>query len=219
MELNDQYKDLLKAWAERCGKGIAICAADIWLIDMGENDKEAAVKMRPLVEDYLNNLPDYPPQINPRAFGPQGNDLGLIFPQHQSEADKIQEQAERIGDLEQELRIVKRQLEQFLPDYPHQINPRAFGPQGNDLGLIFPQHQSEADKIQEQAERIGDLEQELRIVKRQLEQFQSRQMDEIFRRRQEAMDFYKREYERTGKNSKLKGIHNEGNGLDEIDYT
>ena len=50
--------------------------------------------------------------------------------------------------------------------------------------------------IKKQAECIEELEQELRIVRRQLEQFQSRQMDEIAERRRAAMQFYREEYER-----------------------
>ena len=50
--------------------------------------------------------------------------------------------------------------------------------------------------IESQARHIQDLEQELRIVRRQLEQFQGRQMDEIAERRRSAMQFYREEYER-----------------------
>ena len=49
--------------------------------------------------------------------------------------------------------------------------------------------------IERQAQRIQELEQELRIVSRQLEQFQGRQMDEIMERRRAAMQFYREQYE------------------------
>ena len=43
---------------------------------------------------------------------------------------------------------------------------------------------------------VDGLEQELRIVKRQLEQFQGRQMDDIAERRRVALLYYREEYER-----------------------
>jgi hypothetical protein len=53
----------------------------------------------------------------------------------------------------------------------------------------------------QQAQRIEELEQELRIVRRQLEQFQGRQMDDIMERRRAAMQFYREEYERLHPNA------------------
>ncbi len=53
----------------------------------------------------------------------------------------------------------------------------------------------------QQAQRIEELEQELRIVRRQLEQFQGKQMSEIMVRRRAAMQFYREEYERLHPNS------------------
>ena len=43
---------------------------------------------------------------------------------------------------------------------------------------------------------VDELEQELRIVKRQLKQFQGYQMDEIAERRRAALQYYREEYER-----------------------
>ena len=82
-------------------------------------------------------------------------------------------------------------------------------------------HQRKEVVIQQQAARIEELEQELRIVRRQLEQFQGRQMDDIMHRRRAAMDFYREEYERTHGASRVDGVlrvaEYEGDGLDEID--
>lgn len=50
-------------------------------------------------------------------------------------------------------------------------------------------------EVERQAYHICDLEQELRIVKRQLGQFQGRQMDEIAERRRAAMQYYREQYE------------------------
>ena len=50
--------------------------------------------------------------------------------------------------------------------------------------------------IQKQAQRIKELEEELRIVRRQLEQFQTRQMEEIGRRRRATIKFYREQYEK-----------------------
>jgi hypothetical protein len=47
-----------------------------------------------------------------------------------------------------------------------------------------------------QAERIAELEQELAIVRRQLEQFQGAQMSAIQERRRAAMQYYREEYQR-----------------------
>ena len=69
------------------------------------------------------------------------------------------------------------------------------------------------ETVKQQAARIEELEQELRIVKRQLEQFQTRQMAEFARKRQQAMDYYKKEYERTHGERQIK----KGVGFDEID--
>ncbi len=65
----------------------------------------------------------------------------------------------------------------------------------------------------QQAKRIDELEQELRIVRRQLEQFQSKQMDEIMERRRAALQYYHEEYERL-QNRPNKGG---GDGTDDID--
>ena len=50
--------------------------------------------------------------------------------------------------------------------------------------------------VKQQAHRIQDLEQELRIVKRQLQQFLEQKMNEILECRRAYMQFYKEEYER-----------------------
>lgn len=48
--------------------------------------------------------------------------------------------------------------------------------------------------IQQQANKIEQLEQELRIVQRQLQQFQGRQMNDIAARRRAAMQYYREQY-------------------------
>ena len=52
------------------------------------------------------------------------------------------------------------------------------------------------EKVKIQAKYIEELEQELHIIRRQLQQFQGRQMNEIAERRRAAMQFYREEYER-----------------------
>ena len=71
--------------------------------------------------------------------------------------------------------------------------------------------------IEKQAQRIEELEQELRIVKRQLQQFQGRQMDEIAERRRAAMQFYREEYERTHGATAYRSMAEETGGFDEVD--
>ncbi len=57
----------------------------------------------------------------------------------------------------------------------------------------------EADKRRALA-RVEELQQELRIVHRQLDQFQGRQMAEIASRRRAALQYYRDEYARTHPN-------------------
>lgn len=67
-------------------------------------------------------------------------------------------------------------------------------------------------KTQQQADRIQELEQELSIVRRLLEQYQGRQMNEIAARRRAAMDFYRNEYQRLHLHD-----HSDCSGDDEVD--
>ena len=60
---------------------------------------------------------------------------------------------------------------------------------------VMSSQESDA-RIKAQARYIEELEQELRIIRRQLQQFQGRQMDEIAERRRAAIQFYREEYER-----------------------
>ena len=68
------------------------------------------------------------------------------------------------------------------------------------------------DVIIQQSRRICDLEQELRIVKRQLEQFQTRKMYEFVERRSAALQYYREKYERLHPNEPTTC-----SGSDEID--
>ena len=81
----------------------------------------------------------------------------------------------------------------------------------------------EREKKRAQA-HIIDLQQELRIVHRQLDQFQGKQMQEIAIRRQQALQYYREEYERThpdgtaaftGRGGLIEA--DEGDGCDEVD--
>ena len=70
----------------------------------------------------------------------------------------------------------------------------------------------------QQAQRIEELEQELRIVRRQLEQFQGKQMSEIMERRRAAMQFYREEYERLPPNAVTPCYTDgQGGGQDTVD--
>ena len=87
--------------------------------------------------------------------------------------------------------------------------------------LVHDNTVSMSDIIKQQAQRIQDLEQELRIVKRQLQQFQGRQMDEILERRRAWMQFYREEYEREHMRSTgrilSQNLQNDGDGMDTPD--
>lgn len=70
--------------------------------------------------------------------------------------------------------------------------------------------------------RIGDLEMELSIVKRELHQYNLREMQNLQQRRQAALDFHRQEYERTHPNASVYASDghrpmNDGEGEDEVD--
>ena len=67
--------------------------------------------------------------------------------------------------------------------------------------------------------RIAVLEQELRIVERQLQQYQLHQMEDIAARRQAALQYYKEEYMRTHPHAEPsnRSFDDSGYGLDVID--
>jgi hypothetical protein len=74
----------------------------------------------------------------------------------------------------------------------------------------------QASLVERQAQHIKDLEQELRIVRRQLAQFQGRQMGYIAERRRAAMQFYREQYEREH-GPTATHIAATSEGLDELD--
>ena len=96
------------------------------------------------------------------------------------------------------------------------------------------QEQNKDVVLQQQAAQIKELEQELRIVRRQLERFQQGDMDEFARQRRAAMQFYREQHEREKDASLYREQHEQEhgastafeyecnplfprNGLDEID--
>ena len=101
-------------------------------------------------------------------------------------------------DVENSLKVIEKQALEICV-LKRQIE--------NDMAAIL---RKKDDKIQ-------DLETELRIVKRQLEAFQGRQMDEILQRRRAAMQFYREQYERTHTIHGDENTANSEEGLDEID--
>ena len=66
----------------------------------------------------------------------------------------------------------------------------------HQVQLCTEDFESERHDRERAQARVEELEQELRIVRRQLEQFQGRQMDEIAERRRQALNYYREEYER-----------------------
>ena len=56
-------------------------------------------------------------------------------------------------------------------------------------------HTDQTALIESQARHIQELKDELCIVKRQLQQFLGRQMNEIAERRRSALQFYREQYE------------------------
>ena len=77
--------------------------------------------------------------------------------------------------------------------------------------------QMEMTLIQRQAKRIAELEQELQITRRQLDQFQGRQMDEIAQRRRSALQFYREQYELKHGAETWYSKQRDGDGYDELD--
>ena len=71
---------------------------------------------------------------------------------------------------------------------------------GQRLRLCQEDYRAEEREKKRAQAKIADLEQELRIVHRQLQQLQGRQMEELAERRRNALQNYREEYERTHPN-------------------
>lgn len=67
----------------------------------------------------------------------------------------------------------------------------------HQVQLCTEDFESERHDRERAQTKIEELEQELRIVRRQLDQFQGRQMEEMAERRRQALNYYRDEYSRT----------------------
>jgi hypothetical protein len=122
--------------------------------------------------------------------------------------------------------MMEQQLEPCIrkPTRPAPVGVRRHRDQGTPQSLeeqLRSELKAEQVAKERALQRIKELEQTLRIVERQLDQFQGRQMTELAARRQAALEYYRQEYHRADPVAVSSGCPNadEGTGYDTVDMT